>query len=325
MTNAHAARAWALKGLGGDESAHRQALRRHLHQRQGGRKVRHRYRKHVRLLGLGRRPLLHGLRHRPLDDARYRPGQLPRPARRLPSNGRALPHRAVRAKPARAPGPAHRLVYRLLRRPRRRPFFLTSNTSSAFPLICSSSPWKATASTSPSTASTSRPRTGPIYWGERPAPTASTFLLSTHPSGARALIPCDFIGFFKTLNSARRPALHAHGQRLRAGRSPRLRQDRGASQGRRHRGLTRPPSRLRRATAPPTSSSPTSSRRRRSANSSPSTSTPSSPRGAIWNIDSFDQWGVELGKVLAQKIIGELTSPSEPKMNHDTSTTQPHP
>ena len=44
-------------------------------------------------------------------------------------------------------------------------------------------------------------------------------------------------------------------------------------------------------------------------------------QGAIWNIDSFDQWGVELGKVLAQKIIGELASPTEPKMAHDSSTT----
>jgi len=44
-------------------------------------------------------------------------------------------------------------------------------------------------------------------------------------------------------------------------------------------------------------------------------------QGVIWNIDSFDQWGVELGKVLAQKIIGELASPTEPKMAHDSSTT----
>ena len=43
-------------------------------------------------------------------------------------------------------------------------------------------------------------------------------------------------------------------------------------------------------------------------------------QGTIWNIDSFDQWGVELGKVLAQRIIPELESPSEPKLNHDSST-----
>ena len=43
-------------------------------------------------------------------------------------------------------------------------------------------------------------------------------------------------------------------------------------------------------------------------------------QGAIWNIGSFDQWGVELGKVLAQRIIPELESKTEPEPRHDTST-----
>jgi glucose-6-phosphate isomerase len=43
-------------------------------------------------------------------------------------------------------------------------------------------------------------------------------------------------------------------------------------------------------------------------------------QGTIWNIDSFDQWGVELGKVLAQRIIPELESKTEPKLGHDSST-----
>jgi glucose-6-phosphate isomerase len=43
-------------------------------------------------------------------------------------------------------------------------------------------------------------------------------------------------------------------------------------------------------------------------------------QGAIWDIDSFDQWGVELGKVLAVKIIPELTSGTEPTLDHDSST-----
>jgi glucose-6-phosphate isomerase len=43
-------------------------------------------------------------------------------------------------------------------------------------------------------------------------------------------------------------------------------------------------------------------------------------QGAIWEIDSFDQWGVELGKVLAQRIIPELESKTEPKLGHDSST-----
>jgi glucose-6-phosphate isomerase len=43
-------------------------------------------------------------------------------------------------------------------------------------------------------------------------------------------------------------------------------------------------------------------------------------QGTIWGIDSFDQWGVELGKALATRIIPELESPGEPKLGHDSST-----
>jgi len=43
-------------------------------------------------------------------------------------------------------------------------------------------------------------------------------------------------------------------------------------------------------------------------------------QGTIWDINSFDQWGVELGKVLANRIIPELESPQEPKLTHDSST-----
>ena len=43
-------------------------------------------------------------------------------------------------------------------------------------------------------------------------------------------------------------------------------------------------------------------------------------QGAIWSIDSFDQWGVELGKQLAQRIIPELESKAEPALTHDSST-----
>jgi glucose-6-phosphate isomerase len=43
-------------------------------------------------------------------------------------------------------------------------------------------------------------------------------------------------------------------------------------------------------------------------------------QGAIWGIDSFDQWGVELGKALARRIVPELQSAEEPKLGHDSST-----
>ena len=43
-------------------------------------------------------------------------------------------------------------------------------------------------------------------------------------------------------------------------------------------------------------------------------------QGAIWGIDCFDQWGVELGKALAQRIIPQLEDIAEPKLEHDSST-----
>jgi glucose-6-phosphate isomerase len=43
-------------------------------------------------------------------------------------------------------------------------------------------------------------------------------------------------------------------------------------------------------------------------------------QGVIWDIDSFDQWGVELGKVLAQRIIRELEDGADAKPSHDSST-----
>jgi glucose-6-phosphate isomerase len=43
-------------------------------------------------------------------------------------------------------------------------------------------------------------------------------------------------------------------------------------------------------------------------------------QGTVWQINSFDQWGVELGKVLAQRIVPELESPTDPKLSHDSST-----
>ena len=43
-------------------------------------------------------------------------------------------------------------------------------------------------------------------------------------------------------------------------------------------------------------------------------------QGTIWDIDSFDQWGVELGKVLAQRIIPELEGQAQPDLKHDSST-----
>jgi glucose-6-phosphate isomerase len=43
-------------------------------------------------------------------------------------------------------------------------------------------------------------------------------------------------------------------------------------------------------------------------------------QGVVWNINSFDQWGVELGKVLAGRILPELESATSPELRHDSST-----
>ena len=45
-------------------------------------------------------------------------------------------------------------------------------------------------------------------------------------------------------------------------------------------------------------------------------------QGTVWDIDSFDQWGVELGKVLARKTAAEIVATSEPALAHDSSTNQ---
>ena len=101
--------------------------------------VRHRHRQHVRLLGLGRRPLLDGLGDRPVDDARRRARTAS--ARCWPASTRwtstSAPRRSS-AEPAGADGPAGRLVRRLLRRPDAWRCCPTSSTSSASRPTCSS-------------------------------------------------------------------------------------------------------------------------------------------------------------------------------------------
>ena len=74
MTNAHSARDWSLRGPRRRRQGGRQAFRRGLDQCRKSRRVRHRHRQHVRVLGLGRRALLDGLGDRPFDHAGDRPG-----------------------------------------------------------------------------------------------------------------------------------------------------------------------------------------------------------------------------------------------------------
>ena len=158
---------------------------------------------------------------------------------------------------------------------------------------------------------------GPIYWGEPGTNGQHSFYQLIH-QGTR-LIPCDFIAFAQRAQPARAPSRHADGQRVRADRGARVRQDgRG---GRRRR--ARPTGSCRIACSRATG---------RRTRSSLERLTPAAlgklvalyehsvfTQGAIWNIDSFDQWGVELGKVLAQRIIPELEESPQSRSSRTTA------
>ena len=150
-------------------------------------------------------------------------------------------------------------------------------------------------------------QTGPIYWGEPGTNGQHSFYQLIH-QGTR-LIPCDFIAFAQTLNPLGPASRPAAGECLRPGGGARVRQDRRAR--------SRP--RARRTGSCRTASSRAIGRPTRS---SLERLTPAAlgtlvalyehavfTQGVIWGIDSFDQWGVELGKVLAQRIVPELESP----------------
>ena len=92
---AHRPRVGRWPALGGDEAAVAKHFVAVSTNAEEVAEVRHRHRQHVRLLGVGRRPLLDGLGDRPLDDAGDRPGPLRRDAGRLPRDGRALPRGAA--------------------------------------------------------------------------------------------------------------------------------------------------------------------------------------------------------------------------------------
>ena len=162
------------------------------------RQVRHRHGQHVRVLGLGRRALLDGLGHRPFDDDRHRPGQLPRHAGRLPRDGRALPHHAVRAQPAGAHGPARRLVQQLLRRADGRRAALRPVSQALPGLPAAADDGEQRQAASRWTGAPVDYQTGPIFWGEPGTNGQHSFYQLIH-QGTK-LIPCDFIGFCQTLN-----------------------------------------------------------------------------------------------------------------------------
>ena len=159
--------------------------------------------------------------------------------------------------------------------------------------------------------------TGPIYWGEPGTNGQHSFYQLIH-QGTR-LIPCDFIGFGQTLNPLGRhhdmlvANVFAQTEALAFGKTPEEVKAEGTPD-------ALVPARVFEGNRP--SNTILAERL-----------TPEVlgklvalyehnvfTQGAIWHIDSFDQWGVELGKVLAQRIIPELESKTEAALKHDSST-----
>ncbi len=159
--------------------------------------------------------------------------------------------------------------------------------------------------------------TGPIYWGEPGTNGQHSFYQLIH-QGTR-VIPCDFIGFEKSLNPLGRhhdillANVFAQAEALAFGKTAEQVKAEGTAD-------TLVPHRVFEGNRP-------------SNVIIAHTLTPETlgklvalyehnvfTQGCIWQIDSFDQWGVELGKVLAQHIIGEIEHHGEPALSHDKST-----
>ena len=160
--------------------------------------------------------------------------------------------------------------------------------------------------------------TGPIYWGEPGTNGQHSFYQLIH-QGTR-LIPCDFIGFYKTLNPLGNhhdllmANVFAQAEALAFGKTPEQVKAEGTPDWLvPHRVFegNRPSNTILTDTLTPAVLGKLVALYEHSVFT----------QGAVWNIDSFDQWGVELGKVLAQKIVPELESKDEPKLGHDSSTS----
>jgi glucose-6-phosphate isomerase len=159
--------------------------------------------------------------------------------------------------------------------------------------------------------------TGPIYWGEPGTNGQHSFYQLIH-QGTR-LIPCDFIAFGKTLNPLGRhhdmllANVFAQTEALAFGKTPEEVKAEGTPDWLvPHRVFegNRPSNTILAEQLTPETLGKLVALYEHSVFT----------QGAIWNIDSFDQWGVELGKVLAQRIIPELESKAETSLNHDSST-----
>jgi glucose-6-phosphate isomerase len=160
--------------------------------------------------------------------------------------------------------------------------------------------------------------TGPIYWGEPGTNGQHSFYQLIH-QGTR-LIPCDFIGFIKTLNPLGRhhdmllANVFAQAEALAFGKTPEQVKAEGTPDWLvPHRVFegNRPSNVLLAEKLTPETLGKLVALYEHSVFT----------QGTVWQIDSFDQWGVELGKVLAQKIIAEIEAPGDADLKHDPSTS----
>jgi glucose-6-phosphate isomerase len=161
-------------------------------------------------------------------------------------------------------------------------------------------------------------QTGPIFWGEPGTNGQHSFYQLIH-QGTR-LIPCDFIGFANTLNplgdhhNLLMANVFAQGEALAFGKTPEQVKAEGTPDWLvPHRVFegNRPSSTFLLSELTPEALGKLVALYEHSVFT----------QGTIWQIDSFDQWGVELGKVLAKKIIGELEGSGPAPGSHDSSTT----
>ena len=159
--------------------------------------------------------------------------------------------------------------------------------------------------------------TGPIYWGEPGTNGQHSFYQLIH-QGTR-LIPCDFIAFAQPLNPSSEQHdmllanVFAQGEALAFGKTPEEVKAEGSPDWLApHRTFegNRPSNTLLLERLTPAALGKLVALYEHIAFT----------QGAIWHIDSFDQWGVELGKVLAKRILAELTAHGAPTLAHDSST-----
>jgi glucose-6-phosphate isomerase len=159
--------------------------------------------------------------------------------------------------------------------------------------------------------------TSPVYWGEPGTNGQHSFYQLIH-QGTR-LIPCDFIAFYQTLNPIGRhhdiliANVFAQAEALAFGKTPEQVKSEGTPDWLvPHRVFegNRPSNTILLDKLTPAALGKLVALYEHSVFT----------QGAIWQINSFDQWGVELGKALAQRIIPELEGDTEPDLKHDSST-----